>query len=230
MTEIQDFLEKGGLLMYPIIILLVVGLAVFLERLYTLQRGRVIPMPFVQLLRKKIVAGRADEALTLCEGNPSPVSAVAAAGLKLSGRSRSVVKEAFEEVGRLEVSALNRFVEVLGTIAAIAPLLGLLGTVIGMIKMFDTLVAGQVATEGAVDPGSLANGISLALYTTAAGLVVAVPTFVAYKFLSSRVERLALEMEEVTLDLLNLMTVEEPAGEPVAEAPATETQPSEAAG
>lgn len=209
MNEMLDFLDKGGLLMYPIVTLLVVALAIFLERLYALQSGRVIPRSFVSLLKRKITDGKADEALTLCEGNPSPISAVASAGLKLTGRPRGVVKEAFEEVGRLEVSQLNRFVEALGTIAAITPLLGLLGTVIGMIRMFDTLVSEQMKVAGPVDPGSLANGISLALYTTAAGLVVAVPTFVAYKFLTAKVERLAMEMEEITLDFLNLMTEDE---------------------
>ncbi|MCB9522069.1 MAG: MotA/TolQ/ExbB proton channel family protein [Myxococcales bacterium] len=199
------FLQKGGALMVPILAFSVVALMVFLERLWALRPNRVIPRDFVALIRRKVHEDRAAEALTLCEGNPSTASAVLASGLRYAGRPREVIKEAFEEVGRIEVTHLSRFLEVLGTIAAVAPLLGLLGTVVGMIEVFRTVVAESGGAAGPVNPGSLANGIWAALMTTAAGLSAAIPAFIGYKYLLSRVDRFALEMEEICLGLLDLL-------------------------
>ncbi len=208
MSELFEFLQKGGVLMIPIVAFSVVAMMVFLERAWALRRTRVLPDEFLGLVRKKVTEGRAAEALTLCEGNRSAGSAVVASGLRYAGRPRTVIKEAFEEVGRLEVTHLMRFVEVLGTIAAVTPLLGLLGTVVGMIDVFRTVVAEAGAQAGPVNPGSLANGIWAALLTTAAGLSAAIPAFLGYKFLLSRVDQLAIEMEEMSLDLLDLLSEE----------------------
>lgn len=210
MSELLSFLEKGGVLMVPILAFSVVALAVFLERTIRLQSGTVVPRAFLDLISKKVKERKAEEALTLCEGNESALSRVLASGLKQVGRPRTVVKEAFEEVGRLEVVHLSRFVEVLGTIAAVTPLLGLLGTVVGMIDVFRTVVAESGVTAGPVNPASLASGIWAALMTTAAGLSVAIPAFMGYKFLVSRVDHLAIEMEEVCLEMVDLLA-EEPA-------------------
>jgi biopolymer transport protein ExbB len=205
MSELFGFLKQGGVLMVPIIAFSVVALMVFTERVWSLRGPRVIPRDFLGLLHKKVREGRAAEALTLCEGNASAASVVVAAGLRLAGRKRDVIKEAFEEVGRIEVTHLGRFVEVVGTIAAVTPLLGLLGTVVGMIDVFRTVVIEAGQTGGPVNPASLASGIWAALLTTAAGLAVAIPAFIGYKFLLSRVDQLAIQMEEVCLDLLDLL-------------------------
>lgn len=212
MSELWAFLARGGVLMIPILAFSVVALMVFFERLWALQRQKVIPHGFLDLVRRKVREGRAAEALTLCEGNASAVSAVVASGLRYAGRPREVIKEAFEEVGRIEVTHLSRFVEVMGTIAAVAPLLGLLGTVVGMIDVFRAVVAEAGAAAGPVNPGTLANGIWAALLTTAAGLSVAIPAFLGYKYLLSRVDALAIDMEEVSLNLLDLLTNFEPVG------------------
>lgn len=203
--DLWEFLEQGGVLMVPILAFSLVALAVFVERAWTLQSGTVVPRAFLDLIKKKVAEQKAEEALTLCEGNQSALSRVLAAGLKQAGRPREVVKEAFEEIGRLEIIHLSRFVEVLGTIAAVTPLLGLLGTVVGMIEVFRTVVAEVGDVAGPVNPASLANGIWAALMTTAAGLSVAIPAFIGYKYLLSRVDQLAVEMEEVCLDLLDLL-------------------------
>lgn len=205
MEQLFEFMRQGGVLMVPIVAASVVALAVFLERLYALQMNKVVPREFLDLVRRKVRDRKPAEALTLCEGNPSAMSAVAASGLRHAGQPREVIKEAFEEIGRLEVSALSRYVEVMGTIAAVTPLLGLLGTVTGMIGVFRTVVAEVGAEAGQVDPGSLANGIWEALITTAAGLSVAIPAYIGYKYLLSRVDRLALEMEEASLELVDLL-------------------------
>ncbi len=212
MTELIEFLGRGGPLMIPIGAFSVVALTVFIERVWALRAGQVVPRDFLDLVRKKVTDGRTAEALTLCEGNRSTLSVVAASGLRHAGRPREVIKEAFEEVGRIEVTHLGRFAEVLGTIAAVAPLLGLLGTVVGMIDVFRAVVsAAQTGATGAVNPGLLADGIWSALLTTAAGLSVAIPTYIGYKFVLSRIDRLAIEMEEISLDLLDLLTAAPPA-------------------
>ncbi len=215
MSELIEFLKRGGVLMIPILAFSVVALMVFLERVWALHGPRVIPRDFLSLIRRKVADGKAAEALTLCEGNRSTLSVVLASGLRHAGRPREVVKEAFEEVGRIEISRLGRFVEVLGTIAAVAPLLGLLGTVVGMIDVFRAVVEEATAGSAAVNPGILANGIWAALLTTAAGLSVAIPTFIGYKYLIAQVDKLAVQMEEISLDLLDVLAdTEVPAAPP----------------
>jgi len=210
MNEVFEFLKQGGVLMIPILVFSVVALAVFLERAWALRSSRIVPTPFVRLIRTKVEGGQVGEALTLCEGNESTISVVTAGGLRRAGDPREVIKEAFEEVGRVEVSHLGRFVEVLGTIAAVSPLLGLLGTVVGMIDVFRTVVAEVGEVAGPVNPASLANGIWAALLTTAAGLSVAIPAYLGYRYLLARLDRIALEMEEVSLDLLDLLAAARP--------------------
>ncbi len=205
MSELIEFLKRGGVLMIPILAFSVVALMVFIERVWSLHAPRVIPRDFLALVRRKVEGGKAAEALTLCEGNQSALSNVLAAGLRQSGRPRHVVKEAFEEVGGIEFNRLGRFVEVLGTIAAVAPLLGLLGTVVGMIDVFRAVVDEASRTAGAANPATLANGIWAALMTTAAGLSVAIPAFIGYKYLLSQVDSLAIQMEEIALDLVDLL-------------------------
>ncbi|MEE2785754.1 MAG: MotA/TolQ/ExbB proton channel family protein [Myxococcota bacterium] len=213
MNELIAYLKQGGVIMIPILVFSVVSFMVFLERLWSLRSQRIIPVELVKHIRQKIGQQKAAEALALCEANASPMSTILASGLRRYGRSRPIIKEAFEEVGRLEVNDLSRFVEVLGTIATVAPLTGLLGTVIGMIDVFRTVVAEVGQTAGAVNPASLANGIWVALLTTAAGLTVAIPSYLGYRFLLSRVDQLSIQMEEVSLELLDTMAPELATGE-----------------
>ena len=202
MSEVMLFFQKGGILMIPIVAFSVVALAVFLERAWVLRRERVVPTEFVQLIQRKIGESKPAEALTLCEASDSSISAILASGLRRHGQGRAQIKEVFEEVGRVEVTHLGRFVEVMGTIAAVAPLVGLLGTVVGMIDVFRAVVSDGA---GPVNPATLASGIWTALLTTAAGLAVAIPAYIGYRYQLSRVDRLALEMEEVTLHTLDLL-------------------------
>lgn len=202
MSEVWDLLMLGGVLMVPILAFSVVAVVLFVERSLALRSARVIPQDFVRLVQRKVAEGRSAEALTLCEGNPSSASTILAAGLRRAGKPRALVKEGFEEVGRIEVSYLSRFVELLGTIASVTPLLGLLGTVVGMIDVFRSVVTQAGQSAGAVNAAGLADGIWAALITTAAGLSVAIPAFLGYKYLLSRVDRLAIEMEEICLELV----------------------------
>ncbi|MBI3179250.1 MAG: MotA/TolQ/ExbB proton channel family protein, partial [Deltaproteobacteria bacterium] len=168
--------------------------------LWYLQRRRLIPDAFVARIEKLIAAQRLDDALLLCQENDTPMAHVMAAALRNASRARERVKEAVEEVGKFQGTLLERYVEVVGTVAAVEPLLGLLGTVLGMITVFQ-----QVETFGLGDPSSFAAGIWEALITTAAGLSVAIPTYLGYKLLLSRVEQLLVEMEERSLRVIDMV-------------------------
>ncbi len=202
-----QFVMKGGYLMYPIILCSILTLAILFERLFALRRSRVIPEKFIIEVSDLVRQQRMEDALTQCRLNDSSISRVLSAGISRHKKSRQQVKEAIEDVGRLEAATLERFLTILGTIAGIAPLLGLLGTVTGMIKAFSV-----ISHAGIGNPQMLAGGISEALITTAAGLTVAIPAFVFYKLLRSRVDKRILRMERVSIEVLDLIDQEEGRG------------------
>jgi len=204
MQEAWALIQQGGALMVPIIAASVISLFVFFERLWALRPSRVIPHELILLVMERVRSGQLDEARALCEESDSTAAAIIHAGLTRAPSGRPAMKEAFEEIGQVEVSYLGRYVELLGTIASVAPLMGLLGTVVGMIDVFRALVTEVGVQGGAVNPASLASGIWGALITTAAGLSAAIPAYLGYKFLLSHVDRLALELEELSLSLLEL--------------------------
>jgi biopolymer transport protein ExbB len=199
-----QFVMKGGVLMYPIIICSVLAVAIFFERLFSLRRSRIIPEKFVIEVGDLVRQGRMEDAMTKCKLNDSSIARILMAGISRHNKPHQQVKEAIEDVGRLEAANLERYLTILGTIAGIAPLLGLLGTVTGMIKAFTV-----ISHAGIGNPQQLAGGISEALITTAAGLSVAIPSFVFYKMLRSRVDKRILRMEQVSLEMLDLIAREE---------------------
>ena len=199
-----QFVIKGGMLMYPILFCSILAVAIFLERLWSLRRSKVIPNSFIIEISDLIRLRKLDEAKTLCKLNDTPIARILMVGLKNYGKRRELVKESIEEVGRMEAAQLERFLTTLGTIAGIAPLLGLLGTVTGMIKAFTV-----ISHAGIGNPQMLAGGISEALITTAAGLTVAIPSFVFYKYLRSRVDKMVLRMEAICIDILDLFKEQE---------------------
>lgn len=189
--------------MWAILAASVLGVAVFLERLWSLQRPRVLPRAFVDRIRAMVSKGKTSEALLLCEENRSSIALLMAAALRAYGhdKTRAEIKESVEEVGNREVAQFDRNVEIVGTMASATPLLGLLGTVIGMIQVFKAFVDAYPQ----VRPDTFANGIWQALITTAAGLVVAIPMLVAYKFLQGRNDRIIVEMEEDAMGIVDLL-------------------------
>jgi len=191
---------KGGFLMYPIAFCSVIALGIFLERLFFLRRKRVIPRDFLIAIEDLIVRGKLAEGITLCKQNNSVISHVLKTALEHYTSRREVIKERIEEVGRREAASLESYINVVGTVAGIAPLLGLLGTVSGMIKSFNI-----ISLQGVADPASLAGGISEALITTAAGLVVAIPAYVMYRYLMNKADSLILEMEESSIGMLDIL-------------------------
>jgi len=199
-----QFVIKGGVLMYPILFCSILSVAILLERIWSLRRSKVIPNAFIIEISDLIRLRKLDESKTLCKLNDTPIARILMVGLKNYGQRREVIKDSIEEIGRMEAASLEKYLTTLGTIAGIAPLLGLLGTVMGMIKAFTV-----ISHAGIGNPQMLAGGISEALITTAAGLTVAIPSFVFYKYLRSRVDKMILRMEAICIDILDLFKDQE---------------------
>lgn len=195
-----ELFVKGGPVMYPIALCSILALGIFLERLWTYRNVCRSVRDLAREVEPLVAKQRHAEAITVCHRSTSPLSPVFLAALRTAGRPREQVKAVSEEAGQREAVPLMRFLGLLSTIATLAPLLGLLGTVTGMIQCFNV-----IATQGTGTPATLGGGISEALLTTAFGLIVAIPVILAHRFLSSRVERLVLEMEEYSLRIVDLL-------------------------
>jgi biopolymer transport protein ExbB len=201
-----EIVRAGGPFMVPIIICSIAAVGILLERLWTLQRKRVLPQELIkrisQLAETNQVNAKVIEAL---EKN-SPLGRVLAAALANRDRGRAIMMERVQDTGRHVVHELERFLNSLGTIASISPLLGLLGTVAGIINAFNAVMMG-----GMGDPRALAGGISEALITTAGGLAVAIPSFIAYRYLRGKVERIVIDMEKIAVTFADSLGAAEPA-------------------
>jgi biopolymer transport protein ExbB len=205
---VLELIKAGGWLMVPIIACSVIATAVALERLWALRTRRIMPAHLVAQIwqwhrQNQLTAGRITEVR-----DGSPLGRMLAAGLINRNHSREVMKEAINDIGRHVVADLERHLNTLGTIAAVAPLLGLLGTVFGMIQIF-----GVIVNVGTGNAGMLAGGIAQALITTAAGLCVGIPALMFHRFFDSRVTKLAVAMEEQALKLVEVMKGEREQGE-----------------
>lgn len=195
-----EIVVSGGWLMVPIIACSVAALGIIVERLWALQRRRVIPKHLVAQVWHWERNNQLDKERLRTLRNGSALGKVLAAGISNRDKEREVMREAIEETGRHEVHALERYLNTLGTIAAISPLLGLLGTVFGMIEVFTNLAAHDTGNVG-----NLAGGISQALITTAAGLVVAIPSLMFYRYFRGRIDELVVYMEQEAIKLVDVM-------------------------
>ena len=192
-----EIILAGGPVMWPIILCSVVAAAIMLERLWTLQRKRVIPRELTDRIWKLVESRSLNDRHIEALAHNSPLGRVLAAGLANRDMGREIMKEAIEDTGRHVVHELERFLGTLGTIAATSPLLGLLGTVTGMIKAFEAISA-----EGVGDPRVLSGGIGTALICTAAGLIVAIPSLFGYRYLRGVVDLLVVDMEKEAMKLV----------------------------
>lgn len=195
-----EFIRAGGLLMWPIILCSVIALAITLERLWSFRRKRVVPDHLLPQIWKLYKSKELDRQRVLAIRENSPLGRLLATGLTNLHHSRDVMKEAIEEEGRQVVHDLEHYLNALGTVAAIAPLLGLLGTVFGMIEVF-----AAITDAGVGNPAVLAGGISKALITTAAGLSVAIPSLIAHRYLTGRVDELAIAMEQQAIKMVEVL-------------------------
>ncbi|HEY4375007.1 MAG TPA: MotA/TolQ/ExbB proton channel family protein [Burkholderiales bacterium] len=193
-----DILKAAGWPIYPLLIASIIAVALIIERLIVLRKSKVIPDYVLnEVLSLYKSRGITPDIVDKVE-NSSPLGRVLAAGLRNDKSSRYVMKEAIEEAGSVVTHELERFLNGLGTIASIAPLMGLFGTVVGMIEIF-----GSQAPAG-TNPQALAHGISVALYNTAFGLVIAIPSMIFYRHFRGKVENFVVEMEQAATKLLDI--------------------------
>ena len=192
-----EILLSGGWLMVPIFICSVLSLAISLERAISLRRKNVTPNDLMPSIWLWIKSDQMSEERKREIASESPLGAIIIAGLNSASRSRERMQESIQEAAGIVVHELERNLTALGTIAAISPLLGLLGTVIGMIKVFSAIMV-----EGSGNAGVLAGGISEALITTAAGMFVAIPTLICHRYFHRKVDSLVLEMEQEAVKLV----------------------------
>ena len=195
-----EMVQAGGWLMLPILLCSVIALAIVGERFWSLQQKRINPATLVSQVWQWYKSDNLTDQNIEALANTSPLGRVLAAGLVNRHHPREIMKESIEDTGRQVVVELERYLNTLGTIASITPLLGLLGTVIGMIKVF-----AAITSHGVGNPSVLAGGISEALITTAAGLSVAIPSLIFYRYFRGKVDELVIKMEEEALKIVDVM-------------------------
>ncbi|HEX7378861.1 MAG TPA: MotA/TolQ/ExbB proton channel family protein [Pirellulales bacterium] len=204
--NLMEIIKAGGILMVPIIFCSFITLVFVFERVVALRRGRVIPRPFVKRFLHQLAEGQLDKekALQLCTDNKSPVAQVFAAAVKKWGRPAVEVEQAVLDGGERASNGLRKYVRIFNAVSTISPLLGLLGTVFGMIRAFN-----DISTSNAMGKADqLARGISEALITTAAGLLIAIPALVCYLYFLSRVDQLIMELDALGQDVVSAISAE----------------------
>jgi len=204
MTLWQIFLA-GGPVMWPILLCSIFALAIILEKLWYLHQIKIDTQRLLAEVLDKMRRHQIKEALEICDKNKSPIARILKAGILKYDRPKAQIKEAIEDASLYEVPRIEKNLTALATIAHISPLMGLLGTVVGMVQCF-SIIQKKATSFHPVSPGDLAEGIWVALLTTVAGLVVAIPTFVAYNYLVSRINNFILEMEKAATELVNFLT------------------------
>ncbi len=196
-------IARGGILMWPIIFCSVLSLAIIIERVISLKQAQIDSKEFIDSIDNVLRRNKILEAINICDKNKGPIPRILKAGILKHDRSREEIKEAVADAAGFEVPYLEKYLAILATIATIAPLLGLLGTVTGLIRAFMVIQL----KGGLVNPGDLAKGIWEALITTVAGLVVAIPTYIAYNYFVSRVNSFITEMEKAATKLLDIFSL-----------------------
>ncbi len=195
-----ELIKSGGWVMALIIPCSIAALAIIGERLWSLQKKFVAPPNLLPQVQQWLARKELDEKRLTLLRESSPLGRVLAAGLVNRKHSREVIREAIEDSGRHLVPELERYLRTLGTIAVISPFLGLLGTVLGMIEMFS-----GIGSRGVGDPSIVANGIAQALVATAAGLLVAIPSLMFYRYFRGRVSELLVDLEREAIKLVEIL-------------------------
>jgi biopolymer transport protein ExbB len=203
-VDVLELVTAGGWLMVFIIIGSIVAAAICIERLYTLNPKKIAPPHLLASVWKQLKAGEMDANRLRTLKQSSPLGRILAAGLGNAYHGRDVMKESIQEAASHVIHELERYLNTLGTIAAVAPLLGLLGTVVGMIDVFAEIMA-----QGTGNASALAGGISQALITTAAGLSVAIPALVMHRYFIGRIDSIVIDLEQETIKLVDALHSEE---------------------
>jgi biopolymer transport protein ExbB len=208
MRTLPELLANGGLMLWLILLVSAVGVAVFVERFLYCHRAQINSTEFLNGVRTVLKRNNVVEALSICDATPGPVARLVKTAIVNRDNGRERVREALEEAGLVEVPRLEEKLNLLATIAQLAPLLGLLGTVLGFIKTFSYMQSQGLYAH----LSDLSTGIWQALICTAAGLAVAIPAHAGYNYLVSRVNSIVLDMERTSTDIVNIVTdVDQPA-------------------
>jgi len=202
MRTLPELLANGGLMLWFILLVSAVGVAVFIERFLHCHRAQINSTEFLNGVRTVLKRDNVVEALSICDATPGPVARLVKTAIVNRDHGRERVREALEEAGLVEVPRLEEKLNLLATIAQLAPLLGLLGTVLGFIKTFSYMQSQGLYAH----LSDLSTGIWQALICTAAGLAVAIPTHAGYNYLVSRVNSIVLDMERASTDIVNIVT------------------------
>lgn len=199
--QLIDLIFKGGVMMIPIFLLSLLGVYVLVERLRTLKQATASPDAFMAQIKELVLKGDISAAKIVCAQSDTPMSRMIEKGLKKIGSSLKNIEASIENVGRIEIYRLEKNLSLLATIAGAAPMLGFLGTVMGMINAFMSIAQ----EEGAVSPKMLSEGIYQAMITTAAGLVVGVLAYLAYNYLVTRMQKIIHSMEYSSIEFIELL-------------------------
>ena len=199
-----EMIRAGGPVMYPLGVCSLLVLAILIERAINLRAAKFLDPGIVERVSALVEEGRIDRAIDVCRKQPGLFSNIVLAGLEVADRGEAVAREAVEDAGRHETARLSRYLNALGTMAAIAPLLGLLGTVLGMIDVF------RIIAQGGGGAAALSGGISEALITTAFGLIIAIPALVAYNVFQARVDGIVTDLERESLRVLRTLLLAGP--------------------
>nr|WP_283103028.1 MotA/TolQ/ExbB proton channel family protein [Acidithiobacillus sp. S30A2] len=195
-----ELFSLGGFVLPILILAAIIALAIIGNRFWVLRRARIVPAGLVEQVADLVEGGKLPQAVKRLYENDTPVARILLVALQQIGQPRDAIKELVEDAGRHEMAYLDRYLNFLGSIAGVAPLLGLLGTVFGIMHAF-----AAIGAVGMGDPKALAGGIAEALITTAAGLIVAIPSLLFYRYFRGRVEALVLATEKDVLKLVNLL-------------------------
>ncbi len=195
-----ELFESGGVMMWPLLLCSIIAIAIVAERFWSLQTKRISPPDLMPRIWHWLKHNQIDTNRINALQRSSPLGRILAAGLASRHATREITKENIEDVGRHVTLSLEKNLNALGTIAAITPLLGLLGTVFGMIKVFAVIMK-----EGVGNPETLAGGISIALITTATGLIIAIPSLIFYRYFRGKVNQLVVDMEEKAIKLVEIL-------------------------
>jgi len=195
-----NYFLRGGIMMYPLFLASVLALAIIINKLYVLSRARINERELMRRIKGLVNQKRIEQAVAVCNNSKGPVASILNAGLSQYNKGQRAIEDAFEAQALEEVPRLESYLPALATIAAVSTLMGFTGTVLGMIRAFDS-----IAAASATSPAIVASGISEALITTATGLLIAIPTLLFYRYFVHRVDRLVSEIERYCKELIKIL-------------------------
>ncbi|MFB5946043.1 MotA/TolQ/ExbB proton channel family protein [Albibacterium profundi] len=195
-----DLLIKGGWVMLPLALLLLIGLVIFIERYLTIRKANRFEKNLMGQVKQSILSGKLESALAICRNNNGPLGRMLQKGLLRIGRPIKEIEGAIENVGKLEVAKLEKNINILGIIAGIAPMMGFVGTIIGVIAIFH-----EVELAGVIDIGTVSGGLYVKMVSSATGLIIGIIAYIGYHILNEMVERIILRMETDAIEFIDLL-------------------------